>query len=149
MPCTQHPAEPTVADAMLNSATLSGPACTVGDLRTLFKDDHIHAAVVVDQGRLVTVVERSDLTPQLDHAVPAAALGHLRGRVLSPDVPLEQARLRMLEAGLRRLAIIDDQGRYRGLLCLKRSGTGFCSDQDVRTRTADRRASGRTDRPAV
>ena len=34
----------------------------------------------------------------------------------------------------RRLAVVDDDHRLLGLLCLKRSGSGFCSDDDVISR---------------
>lgn len=38
----------------------------------------------------------------------------------------------MTRAGQRRLAVIDDDSqRLLGLLCLKRSRTGFCTDEGV------------------
>ena len=40
----------------------------------------------------------------------------------------------MLAAGGRRLAVVDHRLRLLGLLCLKRSGLGFCSDRDVAAR---------------
>lgn len=129
--------ERTVADAMITIATLSDPATTAADLRVMFDDDHIHAALIVADGHLIAVIERPDLESGPRGDALAAKLGTLHGRVLAPDVPLEQARQRMLRAGRRRMAVIDFDGTYRGLLCLKRTGTGFCSDQDVRARSAE------------
>ena len=127
----------TVADAMLTIATVSDSATTVGDICAMFDDDHVHAAVIVADGVLITVIERTDLkSASRDHDL-AIHLGTLHGRVAAPDMPLEQVRQRMLRAGRRRLAVIDADGTYRGLLCLKRTGTGFCSDQDVRARSAE------------
>jgi len=132
----QFPDGRTVADAMLTIATLSDTSTTVGDIRALFEDDHIHAAVIIADGVLITVIERTDLEAHhRDHDV-AADLGTLHGRVAAPDTPLEQARLGMVRAGRRRLAVVEADGTFRGLLCLKRTGTGFCSDQDVRAGSA-------------
>jgi hypothetical protein len=130
-------AERTVADAMLTFATLSDSTTTVGDVWALFDDDHVHAAVIVADGVLITVIERTDLESHSRDHDPAVHLGTLHGRVIAPDTPLEQARQRMLRSGRRRLAVIDADGTYRGLLCLKRTGAGFCSDQDARARSAE------------
>jgi hypothetical protein len=40
----------------------------------------------------------------------------------------------MRRAGRRRLAVTSEDGRLLGLLCLKASGRGFCSDEDVAAR---------------
>lgn len=136
----------TVADAMLTIATVHHPATTVGDIRTLFEDDHIHAAVILADGVLLTVIERTDLEPgESDHDL-AVDLGTLNQRTVAPETPLEQTRLRMLAAARRRLAVTDPDGTFRGLLCLKRTGTGFCSDQDVH---AHAEQSLHPSRPAV
>jgi len=40
----------------------------------------------------------------------------------------------MIATGRRRAAVTSADGRLLGLLCLKASQAGFCSDQDVRAR---------------
>jgi hypothetical protein len=40
----------------------------------------------------------------------------------------------MTATGRRRAAVVSDDGRLLGLLCLKASRAGFCSAQDVRAR---------------
>ena len=132
--------ERTVADAMVTGVRLSGRDTTVGELRTLFRDEHVHAAVIVEDGVLLAVVDRADVEGTAarddDAALP---LGRRRSRTVGPAVDLEQARHLMLAAGRRRLAVVGDDGRFRGLLCLKRTLRGFCSDRDVRARSDGRR----------
>jgi hypothetical protein len=43
----------------------------------------------------------------------------------------------MSTTGRRRAAVITDDGKLVGLLCLKASRTGFCSEDDVRARALD------------
>jgi predicted transcriptional regulator len=127
----------SVAQAMVTNPKVFGPGLSRGDLDRLFSDDHVHAAVVVDDGRLVTVIESSDLEQSLPSADPCS-LGTLAGRVVAPGAPLAAVHARMLWEQRRRLAVIDESGRLLGLLCLKKSGRGFCSDADVRSRALER-----------
>ena len=57
---------------------------------------------------------------------------------------LAEVRRAMNTAGRRRAAVTSADGRLLGLLCLKASQAGFCSDQDVRAR-----ALGEADPAAV
>lgn len=122
-----------VAAAMLHTPKTCGPATTVGQARAAFADDHVHALLVVDDGRLLAVVERADL-PGRPAAAPVWHVGGLTGRTVGPDADLFAVRNRLRASGRRRLAVVDGQGRLLGLLCLKRSGVGFCSDAGVRAR---------------
>lgn len=127
----------TVAEHMVRGPKLCGPATTVGDVRELFHDDHVHAALVVADGTLLAVVERSDI----DSAPPdlaAQQAGGLHERVVGPDADLDATWRAMTASGRRRLAVVDEQHTLLGLLCLKRSGRGFCSDDDVRERAESR-----------
>jgi hypothetical protein len=89
-----------VADVMISAPKCCVSTATVGDVRQLFLNSHVHAALLVDIGVLLAVVERIDL----------------------------------VRAG-------DEGGAALGLLCLKRSGTGFCSDRDVNARRSDWRTA--------
>ncbi|MGI5126819.1 CBS domain-containing protein [Pseudonocardia sp. CA-107938] len=129
----------TVADAMIRTPHTCGPATTVAEARAVFADDHIHAVLVVDGAKLLAVVERADL----DGAAPAALVrdaGKLAGRVVGPDGDAEETRVAMVARRHRRVAVVDAAGDLLGLLCLKRSGTGFCSPADVAARAAERSA---------
>ncbi|MBO4257902.1 CBS domain-containing protein [Streptomyces griseorubiginosus] len=128
-----------VADAMVTCPKTLGPRSDVDDLRTLFNDDHVHMALVVaPDGRLITTIERPDVPAAAPGSAAATAFGTLEGRTVPPSDPLYTAATRMALDGRRRLAVIDDSGRLLGLLCLKRSGTGYCSDEAIRARADER-----------
>jgi predicted transcriptional regulator len=134
----------TVADAMLTEPTLASPDTSVAELRTSFENDHLHAALVVDaDGCLVRVVDPADLLGRRPGEA-ASDVGVLAGRVLRADTDLALTWWAMLASGRRRLAVTDPDGRLLGLLCLKRSGAGFCSDAGV----AERRAARASATPA-
>jgi predicted transcriptional regulator len=116
--------EPTVHDASVHVTTL----------RRLFVDDHVHIALLVDADRLIAAVERDDLAGSIPEDAPAHAVGRLQGRTIGPDASLSEALRTMRRAARRRLAVVDGSGKLVGLLCLKASGDGFCSDRNVRER---------------
>jgi hypothetical protein len=94
-------------------------------------------ALVVDRDRrLVTTIERTDLVVCASSGTPAGELGTLGGRTVGPSDLLATAWGALVREGRRRLAVVDDSGRLLGLLCLKRDGRGFCSDEGVRARAA-------------
>jgi len=128
----------TAADAMIHFPKICGPATTVAQVRELFRDDHLHAVLVADAGELVSIVERPDISAAPPNA-PARRSGRLRERTTGPDADLEATRRAMIARRRRRLAVIDDHGTLLGLLCLNRTGLGFCSDADVRARAGERR----------
>ncbi len=128
-----------VADAMVGHPKLLPLAATVGDVRRFFHDDHVHAGLIVTQaGCLDAVVERCDIcgSPAPDEA-RAAPFGRLAGRVVLPGASLRAAWLVMIATGQRRKAVISADGRLLGLLCLKASHAGFCSDEDVADRARE------------
>jgi CBS domain-containing protein len=127
----------TVGAAMVRFPKTCSRTTTVHQAREAFRDDHVHALLVVDRSVLLAVVERGDLVGR-HGAAPVRWLGTLRGRTVDPAVGLSGVRDTMLSTGRRRLAVVDTRGRLLGLLCLKRSGAGFCSDAGVLARTQER-----------
>jgi CBS domain-containing protein len=128
-----------VADAMVRHPKLCPVDITVGQVQALFQNPHVYAALVVDDvGRLVSVLERADVDGQLNGEDPAAPLGGLAERAVRPTAALDETHRRMLNTGRRRLAVVDDDQQLLGLLCLKATSTGFCSEQGVQARAADR-----------
>ncbi|WP_427891850.1 CBS domain-containing protein [Kribbella sp. GL6] len=125
----------TVADAMVRRPKLLGAATTVAEAHDFFADEHVHCALIVADRKLLAVVERSDLTSSAPN-LAAVTLGSLDARVVRPDADLAATWEAMVTLRRRRLAVIDDDGNCLGLLCLKRSGAGFCSDTDVEARAA-------------
>ena len=128
----------TVADAMLTDVKVHNARTTVREVRVLFDDEHVHAAVIVEDGALLAVVDRADLETAADDAL-ALHVGGRRRRVIAPEADLALAKRLMLACGRRRLAVVGRDGKLQGLLCLKRSRSGFCADRDVRARSAETR----------
>ena len=128
----------TVAEAMLTRPTVHPGGLTVGAAHDALSDPHVHLLLLVDDGLLVGTVERADLERAEREEQPAREVALLEGRTTPPDAlvgPLAEA---LRAAGRRRLAVVDDDGRLLGLLALKRSGAGFCSDAGVAERAAVR-----------
>lgn len=141
--CGPSPTEvTTVADSMIRFPKTCQRTTTVCDAREMFRDDHVHALLVVTLGVLVTVVERSDIDaipPMFADQTPIVWVGRKRGRTVAPDAELYTVWSWMRDAERRRLAVVDECGTLLGLLCLKRSGAGFCSDAGVQARADERR----------
>ena len=134
----------TAAEVMLTTPVRHPLSATVGEIRDFFRDDHVHAALIVSPaGYLEAVVERDDLTGCQAVDAAAAPLGRLAGRTVPAGTSVAEVSRAMTETGRRRAAVTSADGRLMGLLCLQASRAGFCSDQDVRAR-----ARGETD-PAV
>jgi hypothetical protein len=125
----------TVAEVMLRTPVRHPLSATIGEIEDFFRDDHVHAALIVGpSGYLEAVVERDDITGCQALDAAAAPLGGLTGRTVPPGASLVEVRRAMTAAGRRRAAVISADGGLLGLLCLKASRAGFCSDQDVRAR---------------
>ena len=129
---------------MLTTPVRHPLTATVAELRDFFRDDHVHAALIVSPaGQLAAVVEPGDITPGQVPDAAAAPLGRLAGRTVAPGATLARIQRAMTAAGQRRAAVTTADGRLLGLLCLKASRAGFCSDQDVRARAAESARSAR------
>ena len=125
----------TAAEAMLTTPARHPLSATVGEIRDFFRDDHVHAALIVGPGGyLAAVVERDDIAECQALDTAAAPLGRLAGRTVPAGANLAEVRRAMIATGRRRAAVTSADGRLLGLLCLKASGAGFCSEQDVRAR---------------
>ena len=125
-------AERTVGDAMLRRPTIHAAGLTVGAARAAFDaGPKTHLLLLVHDGVLVSTLTRGDLQAAADPAESAAGLGSLAHRTVDPGVPLAATYDQMTRRGLRRLAVVDASNRLLGLLCLKRSLTGFCTDDGV------------------
>ncbi|WP_454810492.1 CBS domain-containing protein [Paenarthrobacter nitroguajacolicus] len=108
------------------------PTSTVGEVRSLFADDHVHMALVVAaDGKLLTTIERADIAAEAPDTAPVVHLGRLEGRVALEWWSITWTTEWLKSQGRRRLAVVDAGGHLTGLLCLKRNGTGYCSDAGV------------------
>jgi CBS-domain-containing membrane protein len=128
---------PCVKDAMITCPKTLPPDSSVEEVRGFFTDDHVHLALLVDSsGRLLTTLERSDVPAEAPRNAQASGFGMTVGRTVEPQRSLGAATAALQSAGRRRLAVVDDEGKLLGLLCLKRTGLGYCSDAGVAARAA-------------
>lgn len=126
------PGDRTVAEAMVSAPWTHSSVATVGEVAKFFTDEHVHAALIINtEGYLITVVERGDIGLDVALDVPVVQFGRLDGRTVQAEASLRQIHRAMLAERRRRAAVISANGRLLGLLCLKASSAGFCSDQDV------------------
>jgi CBS domain-containing protein len=95
-------------------------------------------ALILDNGTLVGVIERADLTTATTDEASAQEIARLYGCTIRPDAALADARAQMTRDGRRLLAVTTEESALAGLLCLKASGHGCCSDEDVAARRQKR-----------
>lgn len=127
----------TVREAMIRNPKTLSDSINVREAITAFEDDHVHALLLTDAAqRLTAVLHRDDLSDARS-VHPAAALGQLMGRWVMPDADLEATRHHMITRRVRRLAVMDSDRRLLGLLCLKQSHRGFCTEADLASRAAE------------
>jgi CBS-domain-containing membrane protein len=122
---------------MVTAPWTHGCDLTVAGAREAFADAHVHMLLLTDSGVLQGTLLRDDLAAATEPTLPALDRATLAARTVSPDHPVEEALALMREQGTRRLAVVDAGGHLLGLLCLKRTRDGFCSDADVRARALE------------
>src|ERR1700748_1051299 len=119
----------TAGEAMLTTPVRHPLSVTVREIRDFFRDDHVHAALIVSPaGSLESVVERGDIAGCQAPDAAAAPLGRLADRTVPAGTSLADVRRALTATGRRRAAVTSADGRLLGLLCLKVSRTGFWSD---------------------
>lgn len=128
----------TALDCAVREPKTCPASVTVGYLRQMFDDDHVHMALLTSgDDYLHGCVIRSDLVAAAVSA-PALSVARLRGRTIAAAQPIEDAWDLLRRTGRRRLAVVDRTGYLVGLLCLKQSGAGFCGDADVASRAVEK-----------
>lgn len=129
---------------MINVPKTVPADATVDDARSVLADDHVHMVLLVDGETLIGTLTRPDLALAPAGELSARAFSVLDGRSTCPDTPLDRIQALLHRRGLRRLAVIDADRTLLGLICLKRSLSGFCSDADVASRAAAARTDSET-----
>lgn len=134
----------TVGSAMLLEPTVHPADLTVAQARDAFDASRKrHMLLLVRDGFLLGTLTRDDLAGATNPDSRALDFASLDGRTVPPDAPLAFTHEAMCERGIRRLAVTDGRGRLLGLLCLKRSLRGFCTDEGVAALRAERASQAR------
>ncbi|ALU73709.1 hypothetical protein H351_31080 (plasmid) [Rhodococcus erythropolis R138] len=126
-----------VRDVMINYPKRVDSTITIGQAEELFTDEHVHMLLLVENQQLVGTLLRTDLhnTP-LPAELPAKPFSVLNGRWIHADHDAVDLLAWMSTQRIRRLAVADETLNLKGLVCLKRTGTGFCSNADVQGRAS-------------
>ena len=133
---------PNEVSELMISAPKTLPIDTqVEAARKAFDDSHVHMLLLTHRGILCGTLLRSDLQPGLPPKAAALSLATVRGRTVRPEQHISTIHRWLVRSGQRRLAVVNDDGRLLGLLCLKSDRTGFCTDEGVAARERDRNAS--------
>lgn len=131
-------ARPTIAEVMVRHPKVLSADATVGQVRTVFEDDHVHMVLLTRGGYLCGTVVRGDVPGTAPDAQRAVHFAHLTDRTVAATAPADAVLQWLAARQQRRLAVVDDDGLLVGLVCLKARGTGFCSDADVTARALAR-----------
>lgn len=136
----------TVGECMITAPKALPLETTIEDARAEFEDSHVHMLLLARDDTLHGTLLRSDLPPDLPPGVPpgtaALDLATLHARTVGPDVPVAAVYRWLVRSGQRRLAVVDTANTLLGLLCLKRSQTGFCTDDGVAARAREKNRTG-------
>lgn len=128
--------EPTVCDFMLRHPKTLSAHASITQARAALSNDHVHLVLLTEGDMLVGTLTRTDLPPT-GTIGPALAWSTLVDRTASPDTLMSGVHVLLTDGGLRRLAVVGDDGALLGLICLKQGRTGFCSDAGVEARSSD------------
>lgn len=128
----------TVTEVMVRCPKVLPVDATVGQVRAVFEDDHVHMVLLTRGSLLCGTVVRGDVPDTATDVQKAISFAHLTGRTVPATAPADAVSQWLVARQQRRLAVVDDGGLLVGLLCLKARGTGFCSDADVAARAQER-----------
>ena len=108
----------TVADVMHADVTSMPSTVTVGELRAWFAvGASRRLAVLADDGRYAAALTRADLS--IDAADDCAALACASERpTISPAAPAATGRDLAIASDVRRVAVVDERGRFCGVLAI-------------------------------
>jgi CBS domain-containing protein len=118
-----------VCDVMLSRPKTLPATATVGDVRRDFENVNVMSALLVDGDAFAGMIAREELPAGASDDRPARPYARSDVDRIEPDALVSDARAWLDANDERRLLVIDGDGTtLRGLLCLNRSRTGFCSD---------------------
>ena len=111
----------TVQEAMTSNPTAITPQTTVQEAAQLMKAEDVGALPIVEDGRLTCVITDRDLAIRgvadgLDSATSVRELASKDVVTIDPQQSLEEAARLMAEHQIRRLPVVEEDGRLVGML---------------------------------
>ena len=111
----------TVQEAMTANPTAITPDTTAQEAARLMKSEDVGALPIVEDGRLTCVVTDRDLTIRgvaegLMAETPVSELASKNVVTIDPQQSIEEAARLMAEHQVRRLPVVEEDGRLVGML---------------------------------
>jgi CBS domain-containing protein len=111
----------TVQEAMTSNPAAVTPDTTVQEAARLMKSEDVGALPIVEDGRIVGVVTDRDLSIRViaearGADTPVRAVGSKDIVTIDPQQSLEEAARLMAEHQIRRLPVVEEDGRLVGVL---------------------------------
>ena len=128
----------TASDVMITAPKTHHHDATIETIRAALEDPHVHMILLTQNRTLHGTLVRDDIPTATPNPSPALELANLHDRTIAPTQNLDGIRQRLETSGQRRLAVVDDANTLLGLVCLKKDRTGFCTDDDIDSRTIER-----------
>ena len=128
----------SVADVMVTRPKTLPADASIGQVRAEFDDDHVVMVLLAEGEVLRGTLLREDVPSHTAPAAPARPMARTSGRTVRPSESAYRVFQQLVDSGQRRLAVVDGGDRLLGLVCLTRSRTGFCTDEGIAARAADR-----------
>ena len=118
----------TVGEAMLSRPKTLATGATVADLRRLFETRTVRTALLVEGGRFVASVDRSDLPDSAADDEPASTFARTDTVRVRPEQRVRDVLPQLDGSPEGRLVVVGEDGTtLRGLLCLSGIDGAFCS----------------------
>jgi tRNA-Thr(GGU) m(6)t(6)A37 methyltransferase TsaA len=119
-------ARPCVRDVMCLDPRTVPHHATIGEVRQLFDNPRIRVALLVQHGTCIGVIGRGNIEATARDEDAAGSIARTP-ETIPAEASLAQAHRALVGHATGRLVVVDEHGKLQGLLCLKHSGTGFCS----------------------
>jgi predicted transcriptional regulator len=118
-----------VRDVMVRRPKTLPVDSTVADLRAHFENPRVRTALLADDGRFAGAIAPEELPPEAPGHAPARDHARADLPAVGPEATMGEALELLDRRGDNRLIVLGDDGETLvGLLCLDRTGTGFCVD---------------------
>ena len=126
----ERAADLLVADVMVRRPKTMPADASVADLRAQFENPRVRTALLADDGRFAGAIGPDELPAGAADAEPARDYATTDLPTVAPDARMSDALALMEARGEHRLIVLDGDGETLvGLLCMDKTGAGFCLDK--------------------
>jgi len=118
-----------VRDVMVRRPKTLPAQSTVADLRAHFENPRVRTALLADDGRFAGAIAPEELPADVPGGAPARDHARTDLPTVRPEATMAEALELLDRRGDNRLIVVGEDGETLvGLLCLDKTGAGFCVD---------------------